>query len=292
MKVLSWLGLASTAFFGGYLLGSRRKRSLPAPHHQDVIQERSPKFARVLPDLILSLQRLTNRTVTTKTLADRLVFAFTQIAVEDFAEIIVLCKAGYGLGALKSLRSLYEHLVTLSYISKNPTEADRFLDYQPINEGKVLNQAKELGQEGLFGLSQEHMEEIEKAYKEAKKSFQVSLCKTCKTTRTNFSWSTLSIPEMARHADKFLYEMCTTLYLLPTFHTHATVPAVVSRVKLGEHGGFKSDIAAQPNHVPTALIGGHNLVLKLLDATNSHFSLGMDSEIETRLKDFMQAWPQ
>jgi hypothetical protein len=291
MKILRLLGLTSAAFVGGYVVGKATRPKALDRRGASMIHELAPQFAAVLPSLIGSLQHLTNRVVMTSTLADRVIFAFTQIAVEDFLEIVVLCKEGYGIGALKSLRSLYEHTVTLAYLSKNPAEAGRFLDYQPINEGKVLNQARALGQVDLFRLSPAKLEEIDNNYKEAKKSFQETVCKDCKTTRTQFSWSKLGVVEMARHADKFLYEMCAALYLLPTFHTHATVPAVVSRVKLGEHGGFKSNITAQPDHVPSALIGGHNLVLRLLDITNRHFAFGMDAEIERGLLGFQKAWP-
>lgn len=228
MKLLALLGLTSAAFGSGYVFGKASRPKGTEFREINIIQHLTPQFAAVLPSLICTLQHLTDRVVMTSTLADRVVLAFTQIAVEDFLEIVVLCKEGYGIGALKSLRSLYEHTVTLAYISKNPKEAERFLEYHPINEGKVLNQARALGQVGLLRLSPAKMEEVDSNYKEAKKSFQEVVCKNCRTTRTQFSWSKLGVPEMARHADRFLYEMCTALYLLPTFHAHATVPAALA----------------------------------------------------------------
>ncbi len=291
MEIMKYLGLMALACALGYIFGTaNQKRSLRP--NWGMVEKLAPDFEKRLSVLLNSLKSLTNRTVMTSTPADRIVFAFAQIAVEDFLEILVLCRAGYGIGALKSLRSLYEHAVTQSYISKEPAEAERFLDYHPINQGKVLNQARELGQLEMFGLSSVQLADIDEAYREAKGHYQETACKKCKTTRTQISWSKLSLVEMARKADKFLHDMCTALYLFPTFHTHATVPAVLSRVQLGEHAGFKSNIEAQSEHVTSALIGGHNLILKVFDTTNTHFSLGMNSELEERVDDFHKAWPK
>jgi len=49
-----------------------------------------------------------------------------------------------GIGAKKTLRSLYERLVTAGYIAKNPAEgAHSSLRIRNIAKGKVLNRAIE-----------------------------------------------------------------------------------------------------------------------------------------------------
>lgn len=256
-----------------------------------LIEKLAPRFNSILPALISSLHHITERSFPVKTPADRLVFVFAHIAVENFMEILILCRQGYGLGGLQILRSLYERAVTLAYVSKSPTEAEVFLNYHAINKAKVLNQAKELDQMDLYGLSREQIEEIAKEHETTKPLFTQTLCKKCGTTRQQISWSKLDLFTMAKKADKHLRESYTSLYILPTFHSHATVPSVLSRLHLSKDGKVRYKAEAQPQHVPTTLIGAHNLILKVCDLANDHFALGLNDELHERMKDFIVAWP-
>src|SRR5260370_34108500 len=67
-----------------------------------------------------------------KVMAERSVFYLGRIAADDFSELLTLAGNGYGLGALKSLRSVYEHTVSAELIAKNPSESENFADDSAI----------------------------------------------------------------------------------------------------------------------------------------------------------------
>jgi hypothetical protein len=53
-----------------------------------------------------------------KWLADRVVFYLGRVAADDFSELLILSGNGYGIGALKVLRGMYERVVTAAFIMK------------------------------------------------------------------------------------------------------------------------------------------------------------------------------
>jgi len=57
---------------------------------------------------------------------------------QDFLEIVFLAINGYGAGATKILRSLYERAVTIDYLIQNPNKVDRFLQFAAIQENRAL----------------------------------------------------------------------------------------------------------------------------------------------------------
>ncbi len=306
MAKIRSIALLAAGYIAGYLTRSFRKRddglgesasrgeqvrARPLANGWGVVGDRFPRFAEVLPGLLRTARGLTNRTVQTGSLADRVVFTLANIATEDFLEILVLAREGYGIGGLEVLRSLYERTVTLVYLSKNPQEAETFLAYLPIVQRKILNNAREVGQLPLLNLSCEQIAEIERVYERVKSDFEETLCKKCGSKRPRISWSSLDLASMARKADPGLFELYTTLYLYPTLHSHSTIPSVLSRVGLYGPGHFRYRTEAQPEHVRAALIGGHNLMLRVLRALNSYFSLNANGELEMCMVDFKKAWP-
>lgn len=69
------------------------------------------------------------RTGQTDKPVDRVIFYFGRLCVEDFVEILLLCGNGYGFGATKILRGMFERVITARYLQSNPQFADDFLDY-------------------------------------------------------------------------------------------------------------------------------------------------------------------
>jgi hypothetical protein len=76
-------------------------------------------------------------------LAARIVFFFGHLAIQDFQELLMLCANGYGYGALKILRGLYEKTVTAMYISKNPEQVIDYADYMFIQADKIMRRVRE-----------------------------------------------------------------------------------------------------------------------------------------------------
>ncbi len=133
--------------------------------------------------------------------SDKVVFFIGRLCVEDFNEIFLLCGNGYGFGALKILRSLYERAVTLGYIAKHPDQAETFLEYHHIHKGKMLKHAKKFLGEFLDQIPPKEIKNIEELHKRYEDKFQEPICKKCNKYRTRFSWSPLDLYSMAKKAD-------------------------------------------------------------------------------------------
>ncbi|HYR38112.1 MAG TPA: DUF5677 domain-containing protein [Methylomirabilota bacterium] len=58
---------------------------------------------------------------------------------EDFSEILLLSGNGYGIGAFKLLRGLYERVVTMTYLLQHPEKAEDFADWHLIEKQKLVN---------------------------------------------------------------------------------------------------------------------------------------------------------
>ena len=252
-----------------------------------IFQIRNPKLTQKLPALIDSLNNVFIRDVKATEPTDRVVFFLGRLCVEDFMEILLLCGNGYGIGAMRLLRGMYERAVTLGYIDKNPGEAEQFLEYHFIHRGKHFNHASQIPHMNKH-LNPDEKEEIKKTYADAKKRFEEVLCKKCGTTRTRFSWSKLDLFSMARVASlEKLYLKC---YYEPTLQAHATASSLISRLKIKENGQISFDDRAQREKADDVLIGAHNLMLYILQVENNHFDMELSVELQDRFEDFMQIW--
>jgi len=71
--------------------------------------------------------------------ADKLVYFFGRMVLEDFMEITLVCYHGYGVAASKLVRSMYEYSVTLRYLHEHPREAETFLAYHLVQQDKLIS---------------------------------------------------------------------------------------------------------------------------------------------------------
>jgi hypothetical protein len=244
---------------------------------------------RKLPLLFKTFGRAFLRTMETTNPADRVIYFLGRIAMEDFMEIALLCGNGYGVGAQKILRGLYERAVTAAYLAKYPKEVDSFLDYHQVHMGKLVNHAAELFDlRSMF--SEDKLAEIRERYEEAKQHFQEPLCKKCGTTRTQFSWSKLDVGAMAKKADEYLAKLYLECYFLPTLQTHATFHALSAQARQSAAGGLTYDDNAQREAADRAFRGAHLTMLFALGTQNCHFKLGLEEELVERRGDFAEAW--
>ncbi len=199
---------------------------------------------------------------------------------------------GLGTGALKVLRGMYERTVTAAFISQFPDEVKRFWKYWPIPHRKVLNHAKDL--HGLAFLESvlgaDHMKEVEQEYQNVKDDFQETLCKQCNLTRTMFSWSQYGLPAMAKKAGYGLEHCYYFGFAIPTQQAHSTVQALTARLKQQPDGRF-FDNSVQKTYAGLAIMTAHVIILKMLRVENSHFSLGLDSEISKLEAECKAVWP-
>src|SRR5881397_1643886 len=68
---------------------------------------------------------------------DGVIFFTGRFCVEDFMEIVLLCGNGYGAGALKILRGMYERAVTACYLHQHPEEVEAFLNFYWVDRHRL-----------------------------------------------------------------------------------------------------------------------------------------------------------
>jgi len=130
--------------------------------------------------------------------ADVVIFFLGRLAAEDFGEIVLLCANGYGFGATKLLRGMYERVVTARYLRLRPDEAEAFLVWGVVSEGKRAQEVLDTFGDGFSAATVTKLKEKVAEGKAERPRFMVPDCKTCSTTRLNHTWSRLDMVAMAR----------------------------------------------------------------------------------------------
>ncbi len=99
------------------------------------------------------------------------VFGLAHQAADDFFDVVLLATHGYGIGAQKLLRPLYERVVSALYLIEHPDEVQDFNDYIDIDGWHVITNAKRVGVDPVAFMGQDQYDQTEKAYKDAQARF-------------------------------------------------------------------------------------------------------------------------
>jgi hypothetical protein len=204
------------------------KQTFGYPDQLEDFEERNAKFIDRFPKLKIALDMAFVREFTAATPADRTIHMLGRLCIEDFMELLCLAADGYGVGALKLLRGLYERVVTAAYLANNPDETDLFLDFRFVSRHKALQAYIQGGTPG-----QEWLDKAAKAktgFEAVKARFEVDDCKKCGTKRTNYTWSKLDFVSMAKTTG--IGKLLAHAYYEPLNHAHGTAEAFMLRLKL------------------------------------------------------------
>src|SRR5258706_10495018 len=101
-------------------------RFLPGPNQEEVGPLRIPPED---PPAVINFED--------KLTAERLIFFLGRMIVDDLGEILMLSGNGYGFGAYKIVRGMYERVVTAMYIAKDPAKARKFALQSTIDKFKL-----------------------------------------------------------------------------------------------------------------------------------------------------------
>jgi hypothetical protein len=249
---------------------------------------RHAEFTRRFVNIEKALETAFNRIHQTSSLIERTIYFLGRLAVEEFMEILLLCANGYGIGAQKLVRGMYERAVTARYLYKYPDEVRNYLDFNRVTDHKFLLAIQSTMGHDVF--SQEQAEKIERDFGAVKTQFMVSDCKTCKTTRLNHTWSKVDILSMARMSDENLWRLIVPAYYRPTREFHSTMGAIFSRLDpeaAARNEGLIFDGAAQRDRADQSIITAHNLLLNVLDLQRECFHIHeLESLLQTCFEDF------
>jgi len=220
--------------------------------------------------------------------SDLIVYTLGRIALDDFGELIVLAGNGWGVGALKILRGMYERVVTSAYIAKNPQASRAFAASIWTHRAKVWRRLVALDPTLSEGELPDDIKTIQAEAKRAQDNKNESTCKCCGQLKKIDPWTALDLASMARIAGKHLEDLYLGCYLEPTAHLHATGAGTAARIRhAGNSWLYKLDTSEEGR---MALVFGHNLLLQNLRAQNDYFDLGLFNSINSRFTAFKELW--
>ena len=199
---------------------------------------------------------------------------------QDFLEIAFLAVSGYGAGATKILRSLYERAVTIAYLIQKPDKVERFLQFAAIQEKRAMEATlKQVSQDRIDAAMEpgNTVSEIRQRYEQYKGTFKATTCEVC-GARTPPSWD-VDLVSMLRQVGENRTRRSSCWHLPGSnFLIHATLASASPH-----------DEGRDEKHSKTALMVATELLLAVMRSQNSLFSLGLDADIDACTNDLRDA---
>ena len=251
-------------------------------------QQRHPVWHETTGNLEKAMNLAFTRVQVMDGAADKLVYFFGRIVVEDFFEITLVCYHGYGVAASKLVRSMYEYAVTLRYLHEHPDEAETFLAYHLVQQDKLVNRMIETFGESI--LPPDQIAEVRSKAAEVKEDFMVPVCDhPGAKMRLNHSWNKLDFVAMAKKTGE-LGTLIIPGYYMPMRHAHPTFGGLSERLEVVDgHMGLQAD--AQPEIADRSLTTAHNCILNALNVQGSHFNIeGLEEALRVCYRDFLRVW--
>jgi len=214
------------------------------------------------------------------------VFGLAHQAADDFYDVVLLATHGYGVGAQKLLRPLYERVVSALYLIEHPEEVQHFNDYIDIDTWHVITNAKRIGVDPVSFMGQEQYDQAEKAYKDAQARFTRPGSK-----RARPSWAQKDLAQRAEAVkvesvglDK-LYGACG---FWPTMLLHTTGVSLEARLASTGTGARAFTHEPTRDDADAALKCAHDLIALLLHKCNEFFGWGLD--VSPLAQDVIRCW--
>ena len=219
------------------------------------------------------LQNLAMRTpANEQDLVGHLIMTGIFMSVSDVDDIMTLSHRESHIGAQKLLRSLYEHVVTLKYVSENPEQAQRFIDFDTLDTEKIMAGIKaKTGME----MKENSRKNLATASAEARENYRQKACPVCKE-KGPISWTTLNSKDMADRVG--FGHMYFHAFLLASKQIHPTYWSV------------KDLMSGSP--MLNTLNVTHELMVQLVLIHRKHFAKasGVTPMMNSAINDFLAIW--
>jgi hypothetical protein len=205
----------------------------------------------------------------------------------DFLEILFLAVNGYGIGAQKLLRGLFERALALEYIRQNPEKAEKFVRFAAIQEYKASKAAVEVVGIEQFNEAmppENQFEEQEKRHQAIKGEFEQTDCKKCKTKKLGISWD-VDIKTMVDRVGEPFGMLYFTCYVLANLHVHATLASVFQRESTSGTPEQRNIDEAEFSVVNAILT-----FLAVIQSQDSLFNLGLQDDVMGCRSDVDDVW--
>jgi Family of unknown function (DUF5677) len=251
-------------------------------------EQRHPVWNEIMGNLVKAMNLAFTRVEAMEGVADKLVYFFGRIVLEDFMEITLVCYHGYGVAASKLVRSMYEYAVTLRYLHEHPNEAETFMAYHLVQQDKLVSRMIETFGESILPADQ--IVEIRSKAAAVKEDFMVPIFDhPGAKMRLNHSWNKLDFVAMAKRTGE-LGTLIIPGYYMPMRHAHPTFGGLGERLEVVD-GRMGLIAEAQPKIVDRSLMTAHNCILNALNVQGSHFKIeGLEEAMQVCYLDFYRVW--
>jgi hypothetical protein len=230
--------------------------------------------------------------------ADLSAFVLARTAVDDFSELLTLASNGYGTGAMKTLRGMYERVVTSTYVALFPEVSRALVESTWTHSWKVWKRATAIRPDLATAVDEKDVDALRQKAAEAQARHNESICKACKQLIQIHAWTKVDLATMAKKVDDRLTELnlehvslsdyYLRCYLQPTALEHATGTSVNEKFEYVDgHWTYKMNTSKERQQ---AMLFGHALLLLLLGRQNQHFGYALDDLIAPRIKAYGAVW--
>jgi hypothetical protein len=234
--------------------------------------DRNPKFVPMFLRLMALANKYLGARPQPKNQVEDICFGLGHACRQDFLEVTFLAVNGYGAGASKLTRGLYERSVALAYIVQDQTKAERFVRYAAVQEHKILVAALKVVSEVEFDRFMgppNTAEEIRNRFQGIKAEFQMRDCEKCDTKRTQPSWD-IDVPAMVHKLGGLYQHFYLPNYSVPNLEVHATL-ASARVTKSAEESHREADLQ---------VLCASFLMLLALRSQESIFHLGLEEDLK------------
>jgi hypothetical protein len=242
---------------------------------------RSPQFPAALEKVMIAANKcLARAEPPSEKLVEHICFWLGHTCRHDFIEILFIAINGYGGGATKLLRSLYERAVTIDYIIQNPEKVGRFTRFAALQEHRAIEAALRTGltevQIDAEASAGNTVAEIRTRFEQHKAEFKASECKVC-GVKTPASWDVDFSSMVRKVGDPYnkLFLLCNNG---PNFLIHATLASASQR-----------DDAREEADAQAAIMVATELFLSVLSSLNTLLGLKLDADIDSCITELRAA---
>jgi|SRR5579863_3291395 len=217
-------------------------------------------------------------------------FSLGEACREDFIEILFLAANGYGDGASKLLRGLYEGAVALAYMVKEPAKTERFANFAVIQEHKALKDALKVTTEeqwdAVMGPGRTAAD-MRSRFKAVEEDFKQTNCNKCKTKRLAITWD-LDVASMVHKVGEPYDKYYLGAYTNANLEIHATLASA-----LREDNKDKDARRTQRREkADYALFCSAMLLVEVIRSQNTLFALKLDEELQATEDAVARVWKE
>jgi hypothetical protein len=257
------------------------------PGEEEDFLRRHSEFVARFQNIELAIETAFTRALSEESRERVILFLLGRSCCEELMEILLLCAQGYGIGAHKVLRGMYENAVTARHLAAHPEDTSSFMEFHHVQKHKLLGAI-----ERSFGtdvIPSVEAAAAKEAFEAVKERFFVVDCKTCGTKRLSYSWTKVDFVTMASRVPT-LADLIVQAYYEPTKHTHSSIGALLARLDTSGDAVVPKG-APQRELADDALLAAHRVILDVLRLHMEQFAVpSLVAIVEACEQDFVEIW--